>query len=56
MACVIDLFEGLAKKGDIVGLNIVELAPKNDVNQLSMIGAGRLLVKLLMLQLQKGDA
>ena len=50
------LFEGLAKKGDIVGLNIVELAPKNDVNQLSMIGAGRLLVKLLMLQLQKGGA
>ena len=53
---IIDLFEGLAKKGDIVGLNIVELAPKNDVNQLSMIGAGRLLVKLLMLQLQKGGA
>ena len=46
----------VAKKGDIVGLNIVELAPKNDVNQLSMIGAGRLLVKLLMLQLQKGGA
>lgn len=53
---IIDLFEGLARKGDIVGLNIVELAPKNDVNQLSMIGAGRLLMKLLMLQLQKGGA
>ena len=53
---VIDLFEGLARKGDIVGLNIVELAPKNDVNQLSMIVTGRLLVKLLMLQLQKGGA
>ena len=47
------LFEGLAQKGSIVGLNVVELAPKNDVNKLSLIGAGRLIMKLLMLQLQK---
>ena len=37
----------------IIGINIVELAPKNDINQLSMIGAGRLLIKLMMLELQK---
>ncbi len=50
---IIELFEGLAAKGDIIGINIVELAPKNDINQLSMIGAGRLLIKLMMLELQK---
>ena len=49
---VIRLFEGLVEKGTIVGLNLVELAPKNDVNNLSLIGAGRLIMKLLMLQLQ----
>jgi len=48
---MIDLFEGMAKKGRIIGLNIVELSPANDVNQLSMIGAGRLLLNLLMRQL-----
>ena len=49
---VVTLFEGLVEKGRIVGLNLVELAPKNDVNNLSLIGAGRLIMKLLMLQLQ----
>lgn len=49
----VGLFEGLAAKGDIVGLNVVELAPKNDINQLSLIGAGRLILKLLALQLAK---
>ena len=39
------------KKGKIVGLNVVELAPKNDLNQISMIAVGRLILKLLMLQL-----
>lgn len=50
---IIELFEALAAKGQIVGLNLVELAPKNDLNQLSMIGAGRLILKLIMLQLMK---
>jgi len=49
---VVTLFEGLVEKGTIVGLNLVELAPKNDLNNLSLIGAGRLIMKLLMLQLQ----
>ena len=48
---LVALFEELAKKGNIVGLNVVELAPQNDLNQISMITAGRLILKLLMLQL-----
>jgi agmatinase len=50
---IIELFEALAAKGQILGLNLVELAPKNDLNQISMIGAGRLMLKLIMLQLMK---
>ena len=50
------LFRGLIHKGTIVGLNVVELAPKNDLSQLSMIGAGRLILKLLMLQLTKSSS
>ena len=53
---IIELFEGLARKGDIVGLNVVELAPENDVNQISLIGVGRLILKLLMLQLEKSES
>lgn len=49
------LFTGLTNKGNVVGLNLVELAPKNDMNQISMIGAGRLILKLLMLQLSKAS-
>ena len=41
------------KKGKIIGLNIVELAPKNDINQISMIVVGRLILKCLMLELSK---
>ena len=48
---IVELFEELAKKGNIVGLNVVELAPQNDINQISMITAGRLILKLLILQL-----
>ena len=47
---MVELFEKLVKKGNIVGLNVVELAPQNDLNQISMITAGRLILKLLMLQ------
>ena len=48
---VVDLFEMIANRGTILGLNIVEFAPKNDLNQLSSIGIGRLILKFLMLQL-----
>ena len=43
----------MAARGQIMGLNLVELAPKNDLNEISMIGAGRLMLKLIMLQLMK---
>ena len=43
----------MAARGQILGLNLVELAPKNDLNEISMIGAGRLMLKLIMLQLMK---
>ena len=46
-------FEGISKKGQIIGLNVVELAPKNDINQISMIVVGRLILKCLMLELNK---
>ena len=52
---IIELFEVLAVKGQILGLNLVELAPKNDLNQISMIGAGRLVLKLIMLKLMKSQ-
>ena len=46
-------FDGISKKGKIIGLNVVELAPKNDINQISMIVVGRLILKCLMLELNK---
>ena len=49
----VSCFEGISKKGKIIGLNIVELAPKNDINQISMIVVGRLILKCLMLELSK---
>ena len=53
---MVELFEALVKKGNIVGLNVVELAPQNDLNQISMITAGRLILKLLMLQLNSSNS
>ena len=49
---VVACFEDI-KKGQIIGLNVVELAPKNDINQISMIVVGRLILKCLMLELSK---
>ena len=50
---VVACFEGISKKGQIIGLNVVELAPKNDINQISMIVVGRLILKCLMLEISK---
>ncbi len=50
---IFELFEALAAKGYILRLNLVERAPKNGLNQILMIGAGRLVLKLTMLQLMK---
>ena len=45
---LIDLLDGISERGPIIGLNVVELAPKNDLNQISMIGVGRFIVSLVM--------
>ena len=50
---LIDLLDGISAKGPIIGLNVVELAPKNDINQISMIGAGRIIVSLVMREVHK---
>ncbi len=41
------LLRGLVLKGRVVGMDIVEITPRTDVNQLTCITAGRLIVNLL---------
>ncbi len=41
------LIHGLVAKGRVVGMDIVEITPKRDVNEISSITAGRLIVNLV---------
>jgi len=41
------LIHGLVKKGRVVGMDIVEITPRLDVNRISCITAGRLVVNLI---------
>jgi Arginase/agmatinase/formimionoglutamate hydrolase, arginase family len=41
------LIQGLVNKGRVVGMDIVEITPKRDVNGISAITAGRLIVNLI---------
>lgn len=41
------LIHGLVKKGRVVGMDIVEITPSIDVNNISCIAAGRLVVNLI---------
>jgi agmatinase len=41
------LIHGLVSKGRVVGMDIVEITPKRDVNGISAITAGRLIVNLI---------
>ncbi len=41
------LLRGLVQKGQVVGMDVVEITPGTDVNQLTCITAGRLIVNLL---------
>ena len=50
---LIDLLDGISEKGPIIGLNVVELSPKNDLNQISMIAVGRFIVALIMREVLK---
>ena len=42
-----ELIHGLAAKGRVVGMDLVEVAPARDVNGISCITAGRLVVNLI---------
>jgi agmatinase len=41
------LIHGLVKKGRVVGMDIVEITPRKDINGISAITAGRLIVNLI---------
>jgi len=41
------LLHGLVKKGRVVGMDVVEITPRSDVNQITCITAGRLIVNLI---------
>jgi len=41
------LIHGLVAKGRVLGLDIVEITPKRDVNQITAITAGRIIVNLI---------
>jgi agmatinase len=41
------LLRGLVRKGRVVGMDVVEITPSTDVNRLTCITAGRLIVNLL---------
>jgi agmatinase len=41
------LIHGLVKKGRVVGMDIVEITPARDVNDITAIGAGRLIMNLI---------
>ena len=41
------LLQGLVRKGRVVGMDVVEITPSTDVNRLTCITAGRLIVNLL---------
>ena len=43
----IDILQGLARKGRVIGFDIVEMAPRFDVNTLSANTAGRLVLNLI---------
>jgi agmatinase len=41
------LIHGLVKKGRVVGMDVVEITPRTDVNQITCITAGRLIVNMI---------
>lgn len=43
----IDLLKGVVKKGRVLGMDIVEITPERDVNEISSITAGHLILNLI---------
>jgi agmatinase len=48
------LINGLVKKGRVVGMDVVEITPSTDVNQITCITAGRLIVNLIGMAVRAG--
>lgn len=48
------LIHGLVAKGRVVGMDIVEITPRRDVNEISSITAGRLIVNLIGMAVRAG--
>jgi len=48
------LIHGLVKKGRVVGMDVVEITPRADVNQITCITAGRLIVNLIGMAVRAG--
>jgi agmatinase len=42
-----ELIHGLVRKGRVVGMDIVEITPKRDLNEITSITAGRLIINLI---------
>lgn len=48
------LIHGLVRKGRVVGMDIVEIQPEKDLNQISCITAGRLILNLIGASIRAG--
>ena len=48
------LIHGLVKKGRVVGMDVVEITPSTDVNQITCLTAGRLIVNLIGMAVRAG--
>ena len=48
------LIHGLVAKGRVVGMDVVEITPRADVNQITCITAGRLIVNLIGMAVRAG--
>jgi agmatinase len=48
------LVHGLVRKGRVVGMDVVEITPKADINQITCITAGRLIVNLIGMAVRAG--
>jgi agmatinase len=48
------LIHGLVRKGRVVGMDVVEITPRDDVNQITCITAGRLIVNLVGMAVRAG--
>ena len=48
------LVHGLVRKGRVVGMDVVEITPRDDVNQITCITAGRLIVNLIGMAARAG--